>query len=86
VDPELRHSAHTRAELEGSGATSLLVYDALEAVVGASTSFLAPDLPPEPASVAAELDTVGPDTELDWHPPPWAPDRGGAPSENSGGP
>jgi hypothetical protein len=86
VDPELRHSAHTRAELEGSGATSLLVYDVLEAVVGASPSFVVPDLAPEPASVAAELDTVGPHTELDWHPPPWAPEHGGAPRENSGGP
>ena len=53
-------------------ATALALYDALEAVVGPSSAFVAPELPPEPGAVAAELDTVGPATELAWHPPPWA--------------
>jgi hypothetical protein len=73
VDPGLRHSAHTRADLVGALAGTVELYDALDAVVGPHDSFVAPDLPPEPAVVAGELDAVGPDTELAWHPPSWAP-------------
>jgi hypothetical protein len=69
VDPELRHSAHARADLLTQAPSSLAVYDALESAMGASDSFVAPELAPEPASVTTELDTVGPDHELAWHPP-----------------
>jgi hypothetical protein len=79
VDPELRHSTHSRTDLIGVGAGTLAVYDALEAAVGASPSFVPPDLPPESADVTAALDTVGPRTELAWHPPPWASRSGATP-------
>ena len=85
VDPELRHSFHSRDDLVDGAAATLVLYDALAAVVGPSESFVPPVLPPEPAAVAAELDTVGPGTELAWHPPPWAPERGGAPSAGTEG-
>jgi hypothetical protein len=77
VDADLRHSTHTRADVVDAGSTSLAVYDALEDVMGPSASFRSPPLPPEPSAVATELDTVGPDTELAWHPPPWAPEHDG---------
>ena len=80
VDPGLRHSSYSRADLAGESADALAVYDALESVMGPHESFSTPELPPEPAAVAAELDTVGPGTQLPWHPPAWAPERGRAPS------
>ncbi len=80
VDAGLRHAEHSRADLVEAGATVLALYDALEAVVGPTASFVAPELGPEPPSVAAELDTVGPATELAWHPPPWAPGRAAGPA------
>jgi hypothetical protein len=76
IDPGLRHSAHTRADLAGAPAGTVELDDALDSVVGPHDSFVAPDLPPEPADVARELDTVGPDTELAWHPPSWAAEDG----------
>jgi hypothetical protein len=85
VDPELRHSSYCRADLLDTAPGVLVVYDALEAAVGPSRSFVAPVLPPEPADVAAELDTVGAGTELAWHPPPPAPERGGAPPARNEG-
>jgi hypothetical protein len=84
VDAELRHSSHTRAEVADVSPTTLALYDVLEDVVGPSSSFVPPDLAPEPPGVTAELDTVGPATELAWHPPPWAPEGGGATSGNEG--
>jgi hypothetical protein len=78
VDPELRHSSHTRADLVQGSATALALYDALESVMGPSSTFVAPDLPPEPGAIATELETVGPATELAWHPPPWASSPGAA--------
>ncbi len=84
VDPELRHSAHSRAALTDGAPQSLAVYDALEAVVGVSASFVAPELPPEPDAVAAELDAVGPSTELAWHPPSGAPAPGAGSAGESG--
>ena len=79
VDAGLRHAEHSRADLVEAGAALLAVYDALESVVGPTASFVAPELGPEPPRVAAELDTVGPATELPWHPPPWAPGRAAGP-------
>jgi hypothetical protein len=78
VDPGLRHSSYARADLAGPLAGPLAVYDALESVMGPNQSFRPPDLSPEPAAVAAELDTVGPGTKLPWHPPSWAPERDAA--------
>src|ERR1019366_2560982 len=72
VDPHLRHSSHTRADLVEAGSTALVLFDALESVMGPHTAFLTPDLPSEPVAVAVELETVGPSTELAWRPPPWA--------------
>jgi hypothetical protein len=80
VDPRLRHSLHSRADLVGTFGTTLAVYDALDSVVGPNESFVPPDFPPEPAAVARELDTVGPSSELPWHPPSWAPEGGRPPS------
>jgi hypothetical protein len=80
VDPALRHSSHIRADLSRTFGTTLAVYDALDSVVGPNESFVPPDFPPEPAAVARELDTVGPGTELPWHPPSWAPEGGRPPS------
>jgi hypothetical protein len=83
VDPELRHSAHTRGDVARSAPEALELYDALESVVGAHRSFVAPELAPEPGAVTEELDTVGPGTELAWHPPP-APDGQPAPPGSAG--
>jgi hypothetical protein len=83
VDAGLRHAEHSRGDLVEAGATALAVYDALESVVGPSGSFVPPELDPEPATVAAELDTVGPGTELPWHPPPWAPGSARGPATGS---
>ena len=85
VDPALRHSAYSRADLGDAGAGTLAVYDALEAAVGTSRCFVAPALPPETPAVAAQLDTVGPGTELAWHPPPGVPERGGTPRAETEG-
>jgi len=76
VRPELRHSTASRAELEASAPGAMVVYDALEAALGTSAAFKAPQLPPEPSSVATELSTIGPGAELAWKPPPWAADGG----------
>ena len=84
VDPELRHSTHSRRDLVAAGTTPLDVYDALEAVVGPSDSFVPPDLPPEPGAVQVELDTVGPQTKLAWHPPPGGPDEDQSPAGSEG--
>jgi hypothetical protein len=84
VDAELRHSTHSRRDLVAAGTTSLHVYDALEAVVGPSDSFVPPDLPPEPASVQVELDTVGPQTKLAWRPPPGGPNEDQSPAGTEG--
>jgi hypothetical protein len=70
VDPELRHSTHSRDDVVRAATSALDVFDALEAVMGPSHSFVSPDLPPEPAVVHGELETVGPRTKLAWHPPP----------------
>jgi len=78
IDPELRHSAHSRSDLVGTGSDALTVYDAFETVMGPSVEFAPPELPPESLDVARELDAVGPSTKLAWHPPPGAPERGGA--------
>ncbi len=86
VDPGLRHSTHSRADLRDAAAPSLALYDALEGVMGPSASFVAPDLPPEPGGVTAELDTVGPSAELAWHPPAWAAPSGEPPSAEIEGP
>jgi hypothetical protein len=79
VDAELRHSTHTRSDVAGAAPSALDVFDALEAAMGPSDSFLPPDLAPEPAVVQAELETVGPRTQLAWHPP-----DGEAPSGTEG--
>jgi len=87
VDPGLRHSAHTRAQIAAVGPLSsgaLAVYDALEASAGPSAAFLPPALGPEPDAVEAELATVGPGRKLDWRPPPWAVPDDGAPSGEAG--
>jgi len=87
VDPGLRHSTHTRAqvaELAGMSSGALAVYDALEASAGPAISFACPALGPEPDSVEAELATVGPGRKLDWKPPPWAVPGNGAPSGERG--
>ncbi len=79
IDPELRHSAHSRTDLVGVGDGTLAVYDALEAAVGSSASFAPPELPSETADVTAALEAVGLRTELAWHPPPWATGSGAPP-------
>jgi hypothetical protein len=84
VDPELRHSTHSRRDLVAAGTAALDVYDALEAVVGPSDSFVPPALPAEPAPVQVELDTVGPHTKLAWHPPPPGPDEDQSPAGSEG--
>jgi hypothetical protein len=85
VDRRLRHSAYSRAELARDHGSTLAVYDALESVMGPSTPFVAPELPPEPVAVADELDTVGPGTELPWRPPSWTQNSAGAsPGEAEG--
>jgi len=84
IDPELRHSTHSRTDLIGVGAGALAVYDALEAAVGSSPSFEPPELPTETADVTAALDAVGPRAELAWHPPPWATDGGAPPPADTG--
>ncbi|HEY5025168.1 MAG TPA: hypothetical protein VII76_09340 [Acidimicrobiales bacterium] len=85
IDPDLRHSTHTRADLVEAGDHSLALYDVLEAAMGPSTSFQTPVLPSEPPAVATELDTVGAETELAWHPPPWAAGPGGPPTSETEG-
>ena len=85
VDPALRHSAYSRADLGDSGAGTLAVFDALETSVGSSPCFVAPALPPETPDVAAQLDSVGPGTELAWHPPPGGPERGATPTAETEG-
>jgi len=85
VDPELRHSTHSRADLETGAPGTLAVFDALEAAVGPSASFVPPGLAAEPAEVADELATIGPGAELAWRPPPWATERGEAPSSGTEG-
>jgi hypothetical protein len=85
VDPGLRHSRHRRAELVDGAPGAVAVYDALEGALGPSARFAPPDLGPEPAAVAAELETIGPDTTPDWRPPPGGADRGGAPSAGTEG-
>jgi hypothetical protein len=80
VDPRLRHSSHTRADLAGLSTGTLELYDTLDSVVGPRQSFVVPDLSPESAGVARELDAVGPGTALPWHPPSWAPEDDRAPS------
>jgi hypothetical protein len=77
VDPDLRHSSHSRAEISDRAPDADRVYEGLESVVGATTSFVPPPLPPEPPGVEEELLTLGPDRSPDWHPPPWAGGRDG---------
>jgi hypothetical protein len=77
VDPDLRHSSHTRAEIAAVAPDAEVVYEGLEAVLGPTTSFVAPPLPPEPPRVEDELLTLGPERSPDWHPPPWAGRRDG---------
>jgi hypothetical protein len=87
VDPGLRHSSHTRAQIAAGKEVSsgaLALYDALEAASGPSSPFVSPVLEPEPDSVEAELTTVGPGRKLEWRPPPWAVPGNGAPSGERG--
>lgn len=72
VDPQSRHSVHTRSEVAAKAPHALAMLDALERMVGPHPSFQAPDLAPEAPSVDAELMLVGPETKLTWRPPPWA--------------
>jgi hypothetical protein len=84
VDPELRHSTHSRDDLVVAATSSLAVFDALDAVVGPSDSFVPPDLAPEPGAVQGELDNVGPGTKLAWHPPPGGSDGDQSPAGTEG--
>jgi hypothetical protein len=82
VDPELRHSAHSRSDVADQAPGAFAVLEALEACVGASTTFEPPALEAEPDGVEAELATVGPHQTLAWRPPPWAAQAG--PAEAAG--
>ncbi len=70
VDPELRHSVHGRADVAEAVPEAVALYDALHDGRGATALFVPPALAPEGAWVSAELDAVGPDAPLAWHPPP----------------
>ena len=67
--------------------TSLAVYDALEAVVGASRVVRRSGAPPRARPRSQPSSTrSGPHTELAWHPPPWAPGHAGEPAAETEGP
>ena len=79
VDPGLRHARRERRDVAGAAPRALPLYDALLGALGPSAAFVSPPLDEEDPAVQAELDTVGPGTELPWHPPS-AP----APTEEDG--
>lgn len=70
VDEGLRHSAHSRSDVESRAPETLATYQALEAVIGPSPSFSSPEVPPEAPWVQLELDKRGPRERPDWRPPP----------------
>jgi hypothetical protein len=78
VDPELRHSVHSGADVADQAPGASAVLEALETCVGASVTFDPPALGAEPAHVEEELATVGPGQTLAWRPPPWAAPTGPA--------
>jgi len=72
VDTSLRHSRHGRGDLEREAPQALALFDAWEALVGTWVALDPPDLGGEPTAVQIELDTMGPDNDPGWRPPPWA--------------
>lgn len=70
VDPELRHSTNSRADLQEMCPQLMDLYDALDALVGEWVTFDPPELGPEPPSVQTELDSLPADTPPAWRPPP----------------
>jgi hypothetical protein len=70
VDPELRHSVHGRDDVAEAMPDALALYDALLSARGAAAVFVPPAVAAEGPWVSTELDAVGPDAPLAWHPPP----------------
>jgi hypothetical protein len=81
VDPKLRHSSYSPADLDASISTgsSAVLYDALQELTGSHGSFVAPTFETEPAWVEEQLAAVGPEWRSTWKepgtPPPTVSDR-----------
>jgi len=74
VDPQLRHSVHSPADLAMARPATLDLYDVLAGTSGQWPGFQPPELGEEGPEVQAELDRLGPRTPPAWRPPPWVPE------------
>lgn len=72
IDPELRHSTFTRADVGAEAPGALEILDGFDAVMGPVAHFVPPALGPEDPWVADQLALVGPGRTPAWRPPPWA--------------
>jgi hypothetical protein len=69
VDPRLRHSRSDPEELAAHAPGTLPTYQALEAALGSSRSFVPPQVREEAPWVGQELASLGPSQRPGWRPP-----------------